>query len=78
MVARQPDGVSTPQVITTVGAGQTCYTDVNLYAGGFTYFVKHKQGSNESAWAQAARAQAPDFAPTVVHYVVLPLILKAQ
>jgi outer membrane protein assembly factor BamB len=78
VVARQPDGVSTPQVITTVSAGQTCYTDVNLYAGGFTYFVKHRQGSNESAWAQASRAQAPDFAPMVMRYVALPLILKTQ
>lgn len=51
---------------------------MNLYAGGFTYFVKHKQGPNESAWAQPSRAQAPDFAPLNIRYVFLPLILKSQ
>jgi hypothetical protein len=76
VVARLPDGVSAPQVISTVNAGQTCYTDMNLYPGGFTYFVKHQQGSTESAWAQASRAQAPNFAPTNIRYMSLPLILK--
>jgi len=78
VVARRPWGLTTPEYLATVSAGQDCYTDTYAYVNAFAYWVKHTDTppTNESDWAKSALT-APEGYDWGYKYVYLPLVLRS-
>ena len=78
VVARRPWGLTTPEYITTVVPGMSCYTDTYAYFDAFEYWVKHTDSppANESAWARSAPT-APEGYDWGYEYIYLPLVMRS-
>jgi outer membrane protein assembly factor BamB len=77
VIARRSLGEALPGYLTTVGPGQSCYTDALAYINAFEYWIKHTNSppTDESDWARSGWVAPPGY-DWGYERTYLPLVVK--